>query len=75
MLLKGLYSVRPISLALLMNKGSEPGSKEKNTKKWFHCRDLNHCDGNMLWNSIKLEIQDLVDYKAQEFAQEESEGL
>ena len=35
---------------------------------------MNHFGGDMLWHPMKLEIQDWVDFKELDFAQEESEG-
>ena len=35
---------------------------------------MNHFGEDMLWHPMKPEIQDWVDFKALEFAREESEG-
>ena len=56
------------------NQGSQPGSKEETTTNGYVSRTVNHFARDMFWHLTKQKIQEWVDFKALEFAREESEG-
>ena len=57
-----------------MNKGYEPRSIEITPTNAFAVGTMNHSSGDIFWQPTKPKIIDQVDFKALEFAWEESEG-
>ena len=57
-----------------MNKGYELGPTEITPTNGSISRTMNNFGGDMLWHPMKMKNQDWVDFKALEFAWEESEG-